>query len=159
MGKLKEKSVIMFVISLVLKLLFAASFLLMPMASDISLNKDKNGLLYFAGALFWVSLILSIVTSIIVTKKQKEYYHKKGCQDSSKRVLPAIFTFFSCKEAKIVDILMLVFVAVLILLIVFTDGYLLYVFLFLSVLFIELHSTFNGKNYRYIKELKSGGTV
>ncbi len=150
-----KSGIAIFAVSSIFKFLFAASFLMMPFASNISLNEEKNGFLYFVGALFWATLILSVVTSILLTKKQKAYFLGKENTNLPKR--PAIITFFSSKEAKIADILMIVFIVAFILCTILTDSYLIYVFLFLSVLFVELHCLFNGKNYLYIKELKSGG--
>ena len=65
---------VMFVLSLVFGFVFAASFLLMPEASKISLNEGKNELLYLSGALFWSSLILSVITTAVVTVKRKNYF-------------------------------------------------------------------------------------
>lgn len=152
-----KASKILFVLSLVFGFVFAASFLLMPAASSMSLNEGKNELLYLAGALFWSSLILSIVTTVIVTIKRKNYFKGKGSTNLPK--YPGIITFFSSKEAKIADIIMVVFLAVFIVCTIFTDGYPIYVFLFLSVLAIQYHCVLNGKNLIYIKELKSGGSV
>lgn len=148
---------IMFVLSLIFGFVFAASFLLMPAASNISLNEGENGLLYLTGALFWSSLILSIITTVIVTVKRNNYF--KGKENSNLPKHPGIITFFSSKEAKIVDILMIVFLIAFIVCTIFADGYPIYIFLFLLVLAIQYHCVLNGKNYIYIKELKSGGSV
>ncbi len=150
-------SKIMFALSLIFGFVFAASFLLMPAASSISLNEGENGLLYLAGALFWSSLILSIVANFIVTVKRKKYF--KGKESTNIPKYPGIITFFSSKEAKIADILMIVFFVAFIVCTIFADGYPIYVFLFLSVLAIQYHCVLNGKNLIYIKELKSGGSV
>ena len=148
---------VMFVLSLVFGFVFAASFLLMPEASKISLNEGKNELLYLSGALFWSSLILSVITTAVVTVKRKNYF--KGKENANLPKHSGIITFFSSKEAKIADILMIVFLVAFIICTIFADGYPIYVFLFLSVLAIEWHGILNGKNYAYIKELKSGGSV
>ena len=150
-----KKSEILFVISLIFKFLFAASFLLMPPASDISLNDGKQGFLYFVGVLFWVSLIISQITMIVVTIQQKKYYKGKDTKDLPGK--PAIITFFYTKEAKIADILMCVSIVGFILSTILTDSYLIYVFLFLSVLMIQIHCVLNGKNLIYLKEIKDGG--
>ncbi len=156
--KIKDKSSpALFVISLVFKLLFAVSFLLMPAASSLSLNQEKNGLLYFAGVLFWASLIISQLTMLFVTLKQKKYFADNNRSGLPK--YPAIFTFFYSKEAKIIDILMFVVIVAFIITVIATDSYLIYVFLFLSALMIQAHCVLNGKNLIYIKELKSGGNA
>lgn len=156
-AKNDKTSRIMFVLSLVFGFVFAASFLLMPAASSISLNEGKNELLYLAGALFWSSLFLSIVTTVIVTVKRKKYFKNK--ENSNLPKYPGIITFFSSKKAKIADILMIVFLVAFIACTIFADGYPIYVFLFLSVLAIQYHCVLNGKNLIFIKELKSGGSV
>jgi len=145
----------MFILSIVFGFIFAASFLLMPEASRISLNEEKNGFLYLSGALFWSSLILSVITTAVVTVKRKNYF--KGKKNVNLPKHSGIITFFSSKEAKIVDILMIVFLVAFIICTIFADGYPIYVFLFLSMLAIEWHCILNGKNYIYIKELKFGG--
>lgn len=154
----KDKTgLIMFVLSLIFGFCFASSFLLMPAASSLSLNDGKNGLLYLAGAMFWISLVLAITTTVVVTVKRKNYFNGKDSSVLPK--YPGIITFFSTKEAKIVDILMIVFIIAFIVCTIFADGYPIYIFLFLSVLAIQYHCVLNGKNLIYIKELKSGGRV
>lgn len=150
-----KASRIMFLLSLILKFLFAVSFLLMPPASDISLNEGKQGFLYFVGTLFWVSLIFSQITMIFVTLKRKKYFKDKEKKELPR--MPAILTFFYSKEAKIADILMFISIVGFIVSIILTDSYLIYVFLFLSVLMIQIHCVLNGKNLIYIKEIKDGG--
>ena len=150
-----KASRIMFLLSLILKFLFAVSFLLMPPASDISLNEGKQGFLYFVGTLFWVSLIFSQITMIFVTLKRKKYFKDKEKKELPR--MPAILTFFYSKEAKIADILMFISIAGFIVSTILTDNYLIYVFLFLSVLMIQIHCVLNGKNLIYIKEIKDGG--
>jgi len=152
-----KASKIMFVLSLIFKFLFAASFLLMPPASDISLNKDKPEFLYVVGALFWVSLLLSQITMIFVTIKRIKYF--KGKERKDLPGLPAILTFFYDKKARVIDILMIVFLVAFIVSIFISDSYLIYVFLFLLVLMVQLHCVFNGKNLIYINELRIGGNA
>ena len=41
-----------FYLSIGFMVLFAASFLMMPVANEISLNEGKNGILYFVGIVF-----------------------------------------------------------------------------------------------------------
>lgn len=150
-------SKIMFGISLVFQFVFAATFLMMPSASSISLNEGRDTFLYFVGALFWISLLLSQVMMFCVTLKRKKYYKNKEKRIFSK--LPSAFVFFSSKEAKIADILMILMIVAFVISVFATDNYLIYVFLFLSVLMFEIHCVLNGKNYIYMKELKSGGTA
>lgn len=150
-----KASRIMFLLSLIFKFLFATSFLLMPPASDISLNDGKQGFLYFVGTMFWISLIFSQVTMIFVTLKRKKYFKSKEKKELPRK--PAIITFFYSKEAKIADILMFISMACFIVSTILTDSYLIYVFLFLSVLMIQIHCVLNGKNLIYIKEIKDGG--
>lgn len=160
MGNLKSKdsaSFAMFVISLIFKLLFAVSFLLMPAASSFSLNEGKNGMLYFVGVMFWTTLIFSQLTMLFVTVKRKKYFAENKPDKLPK--YPSIITFFYSKEAKIADILMFVVIAAFILTVLLTDGYWIYIFLFLSVLMIQVHCVLNGKNLIYIKELRSGGNA
>lgn len=151
-----EKNIILlYFISLIFKFLFATSFLLMPKACDIALNDGKNGLLYFSGAFFWITLIISIVLSIYLTRKQKTYFRENSNNNLPKHL--AVFTFFSSKKAKIIDIMMICFIVVFVFCSILFDGFIVYFLLFLSILLVELHCLLNGKNYLYIKELKFGG--
>ncbi len=142
-----------FYLSIGFMALFAASFLMMPVANGISLNEGKNGILYLVGIVFWLSFLLSQVMMITVSIKRKadKRYSKK------KRL--GLISFFSNREATIADILTAVFTAVFVICTLTTDSYLIYVFLCLAVLSFEMHCVLNGKNYAYIKELKSGGSV
>lgn len=149
----KNKSLMsLFIFSLICMIIFAASFLLMPVANSISLNEGKNGFLYTVGIMFWGSLLVSQVLTLLVSIKRK-----KGCEKRDTQKLPGIVSFFSNKEARIADILAAIFIVIFAVCVFATDSYLIYVFMFLSVLLFEAHCVLNGKNYKYIKDLISGG--
>ena len=159
LSKLKEKCTaenIVFVISLVLMVVFAATFLLMPKASSVSLNEGNDKLLYAVGGTFWGSLLVSNVLMLVVTVLRRKSNVKLKCKK-----VPGIIAFFSNKEAMIADIATAVF-AIAFIVGIFTavsKGYLIYVFLFFLVLSFEAHCVLNGKNYAYIKEHKVRGDV
>lgn len=155
MNKLNSNKTVLaiFCLSVGFMVLFAASFLMMPVANGISLNEGKNGVLYLVGIIFWLSLLMSQILMITVSMKRKadEKHNQK------KRI--GLISFFSNKEAMIADILTAVFAVIFVICVLTTDAYLIYVFLCLTVLSFEMHCVLNGKNYAYIKELKSGGGV
>lgn len=156
LAKLKGKektAAIVFAVSLLCMVVFAVSFLLMPIANGISLNEGKNGMLYAVGIQFWVSLLVSLILTLAVSLMRKKY----AGQDMTFKKLPGIVTFFSNRESKVADILTVVFLIAFIICTFVTDSYLIYVFIFLTVLSFEAHCVLNGKNYTYMKELISGG--
>lgn len=156
MNKLKGKEktlVLTFVFSLICMVIFAASFLLMPIANGISLNEEKNSMLYAVGVTFWLSLFLALILSLATSLIRKKCPPK----DNRLKKFPGAISFFSNKEATVADILAVIFIIAFVVCAFVMNGYLIYVFLFLAVLFFEAHCVLNGKNYQYIKELISGG--
>lgn len=154
MEKEEKKAKILFCLSLVFTFLFAVSFLIMPIGSKISLNQGKNGVLFFSGTVFWASLIGLIVSLVFLTSCRKRYFAAKGI-DESKR--PAFITFFSSKIAKIIDLIALALIISLIVFLIFLDNYVVYVFIFLTILGFAAHCVINGKNLKYILLLKNRG--
>ena len=144
---------ITFIVSLVFMILFALSVLLFKPGSYLELNKDNRSLMTFAGLLFWISLIITIATTIAVSSSRKKYFKANNISLSPKT--PAVITFFSNKLAIVADIAFLVFLIVFIILAFTSDGFAVFVFLSLTILGFEAHCVLNGKNIRYIKMISS----
>lgn len=142
-----------FGISLFFLVLFAVSVLLFKPGSYLELNKDSRVLMVIAGILFWVSLIISHTAMLFVTLKRKNYFKKNGIKLNLK--LPAVITFFSSKAAKIIDIALFLSIIVLVLLLLLSDGFEVFLMLSITILLFEAHCVANGKNVRYIKMICS----
>lgn len=151
------KILILFAVSLGFMLLFSVSFLLMSPGSDMALNTGKKWLQILSGAMFWLSLIAAYVLFGIVSAMRKK--QAGGSRVSPKHKLPGIITFFSSKEAMVLDILTVVFlVALLVCWFGFKlNNMVVFVFVALFILAFQLRAVFNGENYRYIKSQMSGG--
>lgn len=142
---------IIFLVSVLSMLLFSASFLLMKPANTIYLTDNKQGLLMFTGAMFWITLAVSLLTTIIVSVFRKKYRKEKRI---FKKTKPGIVNFFSNPVAKIADIAMIVFAVIFaVFAIFFSESYLLYIFFSLTIFSFFMHCVLNGENYKYINSL------
>lgn len=156
MGKEKDdkKAKAVFCLSLIFTFLFAGSFLIMPAGSRISLNQGKNGVLFFAGTLFWISLLGIIISLIVLRVKRKRFNSENGIVESK---LPALITFFSSKPAVIIDLLSIALIIALIVTLFLSDGFIVYILIFLTIIGFAAHCVINGKNLKYINLLKNRG--
>lgn len=126
-------------------LLLSISFLLMPTANRIALNDEKNGLLYFSGVLFWLSVVMETVMLIIYAIKSK----KMQSGDRAKG-LPGAFRFFTNKAARIIDPLAAIALIGFAVCVFITDKYVTYVFLAAALFLVQLHCVVNGRSFEYI---------
>lgn len=142
---IKKKDKILFLISVVAFLLFSISFLLMP--------TDNSVLTVVSGGMFWLMLIIGIVTQIIVSVSIKKWkLQKKGkLKRHLKRI--GLISFFSNPIAKVFDILTIIGLIgfVISMLITNATGYVCYIFMAITVFAFSSHCIFNGKNFYYIK--------
>ncbi len=132
-----ESSIFMF--------LFSTSFLIMPLASELSLSGD-NFLLTVTALWFWLSAILSGITFLLANKKRK-------AATGTIKSRPGIFCFFKNPWAKLADAAFGVSLSGLILVtITASKSYLPYILVSLSVFTFLMHCVLNGKNYQYAIE-------
>lgn len=124
------------------------SFFVMPFA-DFEKDGIQRILAYTSGGLFWLG---AIVGSVCLTALN--IIRKKGSHGKKIKGVPGIFRFFSCKHGKITDTL---FCVVLLAAILFTaiktvpqDVSL--ISYGITLFFGIMHSAFNGKNFRYLKQ-------
>lgn len=135
-----ESSIFMF--------LFSTSFLIMPLASELSLSGD-NFLLTVTALWFWLSAILSGITFLLANKKRK-------AATGTMKSRPGIFCFFKNPWAKLADSAFGISLSGFILVtIAAPKSYLLYILVSLSVYTFLMHCVLNGKNYQYAIEINN----
>lgn len=149
----RKKEKIIFLISIICMLILSLSFLIMPVASSISLNKDSNGLLIGTGIMFWLSLASAYSLMIFVDVKRRNFL--KQNKKAKKKRLPGIIRFFSNPAAKCADIASAVSLLLLIIFSFLTESYFNYILLALFAFSFQMHCVLNGENYLYINSLKA----
>ena len=107
----------------------------------------------FTGAMFWITLAVSLLTTFVVSLFRKKYRKEKRIYKKTK---PGITSFFSNPVAKVADIAMIVFAVIFaVFAIFFSESYMLYVFFSLTIFSFFMHCVLNGENYKYINLLKT----
>jgi len=130
--------------SMLFMFLFSTSFLMMPIASGLGLSGDPS-LLYITGLWFWLSAVLAGITFVLANKKRKTA--------DVNRNRPGIFCFLKNQWAKLADSAFGVSLFGLVLvLIVASQSYFTFIFVFLSVFTFLMHCVLNGKNFQYLVE-------
>lgn len=140
-----KKEIVILTISIISYFLLAASFLFMPL--------EKEQLQIMAGVMFWVFLILGIVSQVLLAiwfrqacSKNKEWRIQK------QRI--GIFTIGKNKFSVVADIVLLISAVTFVVLMIFTrgTGYISYIVLTILVFSFSMHCVLNGKVYYYICE-------
>jgi len=132
-----ESSIFMF--------LFSTSFLIMPIASGLSLSGD-NLLLTVTALWFWLSAILASITFLLANRKRK-------AASSPAKFRPGIFRFFQNPWAKMADTAFGVsLIGLIVVLLVASQSYFTFIFVSLSVFTFLMHCVMNGKNFQYFVE-------
>lgn len=147
----------LFVISGIGCLISGISFILMPLV-DLNGTTVQKVFAIVTALLFWLGLITEILFFILANKQCnliEETLIKKGSK-SFKKTKIGLIAFFSCREAIVVDILMLISLIALIIFVVFkvTNDWLFTIFMVVLFFSFNLHCFFNGKNYKYLKEIQ-----
>lgn len=140
-----KKEIVILTISIISYFLLAASFLFMPL--------ENEQLQIMAGVMFWVFLILGIVSQVLLAiwfrqacSKNKEWRIQK------QRI--GIFTIGKNKFSVVADIVLLISAVTFVVLMIFTrgTGYISYIVLTILVFSFSMHCVLNGKVYYYICE-------
>ena len=140
-----KKEIVILTISIISYFLLAASFLFMPL--------ENKQLQIMAGVMFWVFLILGIVSQVLLAiwfrqacSKNKEWRIQK------QRI--GIFTIGKNKFSVVADIVLLISAVTFVVLMIFTrgTGYISYIVLAILVFSFSMHCVLNGKVYYYICE-------
>ena len=131
-------------------LLLSISFLIMPLGVP---GEDYAVMSILPGVLFWVSLILGLVSQVVLGNRRAKWFELQGVRRHTVRKGKiGLIRFWQNIPAKIADV---VFVVSLIAFLVATKtthgiGYICYVLLATCVFSFCSHCIFNGKIYEYI---------
>lgn len=146
---MKQKAVpkILFFVLIAFMFLFAASFLVMPVASKRSLE-GKPALLLWNGIWFWTAGLSSLTLFGIVNRGRKKQL--KGRTNSKNRKM-GIICFFSNVWAKAADgAFVASFIGLAVFVVFFPQSYMVFIFAFISVFTFLMHCMLNGENFKYI---------
>lgn len=144
-------------ISVIGCLISGLSLLFIPMVDLEGTTQQKIFALILA-ALFWIGMIVEIVFFVLADKQCnmiEDRLIKEGSK-SFKGTKIGVISFFTCKEAMVADVLTglsLIAIILMIILKVTND----WLFVIVAVIFFfsfNLHCFLNGRNYKYIKEIK-----
>ena len=145
--KQKQTQKILLFLSIVFMFLFSASFLLMPIASQINFQ-GKSILMFINGLWFWITGIIAMILFIIVNQSRKKQLKNTNEIDNNKS---GFICFFTNSWAKAADCLFLIsLIGLIILIIILPQSYFVFIFAFITVFAFLMHCVLNGKNYKYI---------
>lgn len=146
-----------FVLSVLGGVLAGCALAFLPLV-DLNGAQLQRVFAYVLAACFWLGIILEIFFFLLANRqcsKIEERLIKRG-EKSFRGAKMGAITFFSCKEAIVADVVAAVSLIAMILLIVFQVT-IEWLFIVITVVFFfsfNLHFFLNGKNYKYLKELK-----
>lgn len=144
-----KKEFIWFYISIGSFFLMACSFLLMPINFETT---NLQFMSYCVGIMFWVFLILGIVSQIILAKQRKNWFIRNRIRRFRTKSKSGAIAFLQNLPATIADLTLVISVIALIVSIVLTNamGYACYIFMALLVFSFCMHCILNGKIYYYL---------
>ena len=140
-----KKEIVILTISIISYFLLATSFLFMPL--------ENEQLQIMAGVMFWLFLILGIVSQVLLAILFRQACSKnKEWRIQKQRV--GIFTIGKNKLSVVADIVLLISAVTFVVLMIFTrgTGYISYIVLTILVFSFSMHCVLNGKVYYYICE-------
>ncbi len=134
--------------------LMACSFLLMPINFETT---NLQFMSYCVGIMFWVFLILGIVSQIILAKQRKNWFIRNRIRRFRTKSKSGVIAFVQNLPATIADITLVISIIALIVSIVLTNamGYACYIFMALLVFSFCMHCILNGKIYYYLTNQSS----
>lgn len=133
-------------------LLLSISFLLMPVESK-SATQGISIISLIAGVLFWLSIILGIVTQAVLSHRIKSWLASNHVRRGRIVKKVGIISFFKNSFGIASDVAMIIGLICLVISVIVTHGigFTCYVFLSLFVFSFSMHCIFNGKTYYVIK--------
>lgn len=149
---MKQKAVpkILFFVLIVFMFLFAASFLVMPVAAKRSLA-GKSDLLLWNGIWFWTTGLSSLILFEIINQGRKKQL--KGRKNPKNQKI-GIIRFFSNAWAKAADgAFVASLIGLVVVMVFFPQSYMVFLFAFISVFTFLMHCILNGENFKYIWEI------
>ena len=130
--------------------------LLIPYSNIVGTKKQQT-MAYIIAFLFWASIICEIVFVCLAGNERKRLDRKLHKGKEINQSLSGIFSFFKNREAIVADVTLFLSV-VLLGVIIWTNVKISWIIIgVVSVLALSfnLHCILNGKNYRYLKEIKN----
>lgn len=147
----KKVDKIWFGFSIFFFLMLAVSFLLMPLGSEIPTESISTYTLV-AGLMFWISIIMGIVTQCVLAFRRKSWYviHRIKEERTSQKI--GLVSFFQNIYATVADVVAILSLVGLVIAMIETQGtgYICYVFVSLFVFSFSMHCILNGKIYYYV---------
>lgn len=147
----KSVDTIWFGLSIFFFLMFAVSFLLMPLGSE---TPTENISVYtmVAGLMFWLSIIMGIVTQCVLAHRRRSWYviHRIRKARASQKI--GLISFFKNAYAIVADVVTILSLIGLVIAMVATQGsgYICYVLVSLFVFSFSLHCILNGKVFYHV---------
>jgi len=142
----------LFIISIIALFAVSVCIAFMPFAS---LKKQNDVFLpiYIVGGAFWISILLGYGSILSLNHKRKKYLK---FLESSGTNRPGILCFWTNMPAQIFDLLTIISLLALIITLIKNQSSTQLIFGLMAIFFfsINMHSLFNGANYKYIKDNK-----
>ncbi len=146
---MKNKSDFIWItVSVISFLMFSMSFILMAVESkDVLKGISITSLL--AGIFFWIFLLMSTVSQIVISKRTKKWLSVNKVRRSHIKKKMGVFSFFQNKYATIADITAVAsFIGLLVSLIATNAaGQICYIFLSLFIFSFSMHCFLNSKSF------------
>ena len=129
--------------------------ILIPFA-NVEGTETQRMLAYVIAFLFWASIIAQIVFVRLSSNERKKLNRKLHKSKEINQSFLGIFSFFKNREAIVADVIL--FLSVILLgVIIWTNvktSWIIIGVVSVLVLSFNLHCVLNGKNYRYLKEIR-----
>lgn len=132
-------------------LMFAVSFLLMPLGSETP-TENISAYTMVAGLMFWISIIMGIVTQCVLAHRRRSWYviHRIRKVRATQKV--GLISFFKNSYAVVADVVTILSLIGLVIAMIATQGtgYICYVLVSLFVFSFSMHCILNGKVFYHI---------
>lgn len=138
-----------FLLSVVLFVLFAACFSLMPWASA-QRREGAPGPIFGLGAAFWLTGLLACLFLHLADQAGAKL--SSGSSTPRKRGRPGLFCFFRNREAVLADVLLLIGAGIFFAARIFRQpNSILFPAISVMLLLVIVHAFLNGRNYRLLR--------
>ena len=143
----KKTDRIWLAVSIIGFFLLAISFFLMPIESRNDFD-SLSAVSLIAGLLFWISIIIIVMSQIIISHRIKRWLSSIGMRRVRMKKI-GIISFFQNRYGTISDISAIVSLIGFLVFVVLSHGIdrISYIFLILFLLSFSLHSILNGKSF------------
>lgn len=147
----KQVDTIWLGLSIFFFLMFAVSFLLMPLGSETP-TEGISAYTMVAGLMFWISIIMGIVTQCVLAHRRRSWYviHRIRKVRATQKI--GLVSFFKNSYATVADVVTILSLIGLVIAMIATKGtgYICYVLVSLFVFSFSMHCILNGKVFYHI---------